>query len=451
MAVYFEYLLKASICQAIVFLFYSLLLKRMTYYTWNRYFLSIFSVLSFMVPYIDVDVFAEAQQQSTISFINQIPSIAAHPLIANYNNNLGDLNYLLILSIVYLVVFSILFLRLSIQLLSIRKIKLKATLMVDGEVKIYHLSEPILPFSFLNSIFINKDNYSKDELQKIIDHEQVHAEQKHTLDVLVTEIICIVNWFNPFVWLIRKAVRENLEFIADDGVIQKGVDKKNYQYLLLKVTGNIPSSIASNFTFSSLKNRIFMMNKTKTSGFHLLKFVLLVPMIVFLLLAFRSRKEIKPEVKTTEAETYTLSTLTYSIPDEKVKAIVLKEKDKSLLKAGVVLNLKQIFIEKDRLKSLLERTGYNNLKSNAIMFWIDTISVKNSFSIEIKIDVEPPAISSVNEIPVLFNSEMISINYNAPVYQRIPSKSNIISVWAANIRSEKFLNYSYSNNRKTVA
>ncbi|MEJ7685284.1 MAG: M56 family metallopeptidase [Segetibacter sp.] len=81
-------------------------------------------------------------------------------------------------------------------------------------------------------------------------------QQKHTLDVLVTEIICILNWYNPFAWLIKNAVRENLEFIADDAVIRKGANRKNYQYLLLKVTGDIPSSIASSFKFSSLKNRI---------------------------------------------------------------------------------------------------------------------------------------------------------------------------------------------------
>lgn len=441
MPVYFEYAMKASLCLAIIFLFYALLLKQMTYYTWNRYFLLFFSILSFIVPFINLNVFLQPQQLDNLPIVSQIPSIYSNKIPLNFVGNSDVFNYGQVLPAVYILVSFILFLRLFVQLLSIGKIKSKAALIIDGEVKIYHLAKPVLPFSFLNSIFINQDNYSENELQEIIEHERVHVREKHTIDVLITEIICILNWYNPFAWFIKKAVRENLEFIADNAVIRKGINRKNYQYLLLKVTGNIPSSITNNLKFSSLKNRIFMMNKTKTSRFHLLKFALLVPIIMLLLFAFGSTKEIKHTVKTEEAENYTLSTLTYSIPDSKAKAIVLKEDDKCLLKPGQQLNLKLIYNEKDRLKSLLERNGYNNLKSNAIMFWIDTISVKNSFSIEIHINVEPAVVSSINRKPILFNSQIIMTDKH-PIYPGILSKANINSFFAANIQSgqvSKFL------------
>lgn len=449
MPVYFEYALKVSLCLAIIFLFYTLLLKRMTYYTWNRYFLLLFSMLSFVVPFININVFVQSQQLDNLLFVKQIPIIPNNKVPLSFVNNTEALNYWYILSVVYILVCSILFLRLLVQLLSIRKIRSEATLIAGGEVKIYHLSKPVIPFSFLNSIFINQNNYTENELHEIIEHEGVHVQQKHTIDVLIAEVICTLNWYNPFAWLIKKAVRENLEFIADDAVIAKGVNRNNYQYLLLKVTGNIPSSITSNLKFSTLKNRIFMMNKTKTSTFHLLKFALLVPIIMLLLLAFRSSKETKRKVKTEEAENYTLSALTYSIPDAKAKSIVLKEEDKCLLKPGQQLNLKLIYNEKHRLKTLLERNGYNNLRSNAIMFWIDTISVKNSFSIEIHINVEPAVVSSVNRKLILFNGKILMSDKH-PIYPRILSKANNIHIFAENIQSDEFLSSPYSNDSKTI-
>ena len=188
------------------------------------------------------------------------------------------------------------------------------------------------------------------------------------------------------------------------------------------------------------------MNKTKTSGFHLLKFVLLVPLIMLVLFAFRSGKETKHTVKAVEDENYTLSALTYSIPDVKAKSIILKEQDKCLLRPGQQLNLKFIYNEKARLKSLLERNGYNNLKSNAIMFWIDTISVKNSFSIEIHINVEPAAVSSINRKSVLFNSQIIATDEH-PIYPRILLIINNINIFAANIQLSEFRSFHYRDNK----
>ena len=414
MPVYFDYALKVSIALAVVFLFYALLLKRMTYYRWNRYFLLMFSLFSFIVPFTNVNVFVQAQQGNAVAFVNAIPSIHSFE-VTREDSNQGMAIYWQILSAVFLIVSFALLLRLLIQLLSIRKIQSKSTLLAGGEEKIYHISESILPFSFLNNIFINASNYNDKELQDILAHERVHVHEQHSADMLVSEIICILNWYNPFAWMIKNAIRENLEFIADDAVIRKGADKKHYQYLLLKVTGSLPSAVASSFKFSTLKSRIMMMNKKKTSGLHLLKFGLLIPIITLVLLAFRDRKESNQTntttVKSSAGETYILTNLTYSIPNEKAKEIVFKEKDKSLLKAGDVLNLKQISNEKDRLKSLLERNGYNKLKSNAIMFWIDTASVKNSFTVEIKIDVEPKATAFIfSRNSSFLNNQLITAN-----------------------------------------
>ncbi|MEO5889416.1 MAG: M56 family metallopeptidase [Ferruginibacter sp.] len=388
MPVYFEYALKVSLCLAVIFLFYQLLLKQITWYKWNRFFLLTFSALSFLVPLIDLNLFIETQQLEFIPLVNFLPALT-NKIPQNLIPADVGFNYRTLLPMVYIFIVLLLFIRLFIRIIAIKKIKSGAILTLSGDLEIYDVPKPILPFSFLNGIFINKNNYTNTELQEIVDHERVHVKQKHTIDVLIAELICILNWYNPFAWLIKKAVRENLEFIADDAVLRKGVDRKDYQYLLLKVTGIVPSSIASSFTITSLKNRIRMMNKTKNGRLHLLKFVLVVPLITLLLLAFRQKQAIYNSVSSPKiaiAKTYILSSLTYAVPDKKVEAEVEKDKENCLLKTGQTLDLDLIFNEKTRLLNFLGKNGHANIDPHAITFMIDTTLGNNSFSIQVNIN-----------------------------------------------------------------
>jgi hypothetical protein len=191
--------------------------------------------------------------------------------------------------LIFLVGFLLLVVRLILQYISFCRIKNKAELLTDGSLKLYQVNKSIIPFSFGNSIFINRAQHEEQELQEIIRHEFVHVKQKHTIDIIWSELLCALNWFNPFAWLLRKAIRQNLEFIADNNVLANGMDKKQYQYLLLKVIGISQFSIANQFNFSSLKKRIAMMNKIKTARVQLIKSLFVLPIIAMLLLAFRSQ------------------------------------------------------------------------------------------------------------------------------------------------------------------
>lgn len=189
----------------------------------------------------------------------------------------------------------ILLARFLIMFCSFLRIKRKAQLISDDRTRIYQLDEDMRPFSFGNAIFINTELHSGEELEEIIRHEFVHVKQKHTLDIIWSELLCILLWFNPFVWLLRKSIKQNLEFLADKQVLQNGMDKKEYQYLLLKVMGNKQFAFTNHFNFSSLKNRIAMMNTLRSARVHLAKFLFLLPVVAVLLLAFR--KEVLREVK----------------------------------------------------------------------------------------------------------------------------------------------------------
>lgn len=177
--------------------------------------------------------------------------------------------------------------RLLIQFISFYRMRSAAKLIIDAPVRVYQVDKNIVPFSFANSIFINPGQHAEEDIKEIIRHEFIHVKQKHSVDMIIGEIVCLLNWFNPFAWLIRQSIRQNLEFIADEQVLQQGFDKKQYQYLLLKVIGVPQFSIASNFNFTSLKKRIAMMNKNKSAKLHLSRFLLLLPIVLILLVAFR--------------------------------------------------------------------------------------------------------------------------------------------------------------------
>ncbi|HKH63476.1 MAG TPA: M56 family metallopeptidase, partial [Flavitalea sp.] len=183
----------------------------------------------------------------------------------------------------------VMLIRFIVQYFSVRSVRNASQLISAGDVNVYHVDKNIVPFSFGNSIFINKHKHSEDDLRNIIKHEFIHVKQKHTIDILWSELLCILNWYNPFAWLIRNAIRQNLEFIADSKVLQNGIDKKQYQYLLLKVVGVHQNDIATSFNFTSLKKRIAMMNKMRSAKLHVIKFLFVLPLLAVILLAFRDK------------------------------------------------------------------------------------------------------------------------------------------------------------------
>lgn len=252
--------------------------------------------MAFVIPFIDVSGMMNRHQLNETTLIEWVPPFRLS--FTNFRERTAfQFNTETIFIIIFLVGISVLITRLLIQFLSFRKMKKTATLISDTGVSIYQVDQKIIPFSFGNSIFINRLLHTEIELQDILRHEIVHVKQKHSIDIIFSEVICVINWFNPFAWLVRSAIRQNLEFIADKNVLEKGVDKKQYQYLLLKVTGYNQFSIAPKFNFSSLKKRIAMMNKLKSAKVNLLRFLFILPLLAIILLSFR--KEISSSLKRT--------------------------------------------------------------------------------------------------------------------------------------------------------
>jgi hypothetical protein len=282
-----QYLLKLTISLSIVYLFYQLFLRRLTFYNWNRWYLLIYSLVCFVIPFINVfTIIVKEPSLRESALVNYIPAITQMTPVSK--TTATGIDWLLIAAAIIVTGIGVMIVRLLIQYYSLFKMRSKAVLLYDNKVKLYHIDAPVMPFSFGRGIYVNQHQHSEGELKEIIRHEFIHVKQRHSLDIIWSELLCILNWYNPFAWLLRHDIRQNLEFIADRQVLQTGLDRKQYQYLLLKVIGVNSFSIATNFNFSSLKKRIAMMNKAKSARVHLIRFLFLLPLLIVVLLAFRN-------------------------------------------------------------------------------------------------------------------------------------------------------------------
>lgn len=411
----FDYLIKASLCLGIVYLFYYFVLRPLTHYNWNRYFLLLAPVLAFVIPLLKADVLVAGQPADAVVFIRQFTFVPGTTITRTAGEARTGLELWQVLLPVFITGVLFLLARLCMQLYTLKKIRNTAVYVQEGSHGFYHLEGDHSPFSFGGYVYLNRSLYNQVEFEKIIRHEKVHVQQRHTIDVLLMEILCIVNWFNPFAWFVKHAAKQNLEFIADEMVLQGGCNRKGYQYLLLKVARETQGlNFANNFLFPSLKKRIEMMNKDRTGKVHLLKFVIVLPLLGILLVAFGETQKNNPpyreHVPAGTEDQYSLTTITYRINDARAETIVKEDRKNSLLKPGGTLSLGLISKERDRLRSLLVKNGYNNLDNNAIRFTIDTTLTKERFAVEIAINISEQKLSAASKTTAGATTASLAVN-----------------------------------------
>ena len=277
------YLIKFSLALTFIYGFYALLLKRLTFYNWNRLYLLCYPLACFVIPFINLDSWLNKSGGDNRAVFKAIP-----PFNEIIPDNAGGFFNEMTLIIVAAGSF-IALCKLLIQYVSLRRINKNAVLLHrSGNIRIYS-ADAGGSFTMGNNIYLDTTiHHSPDEIEKVLQHEMIHVKQKHWIDILIGEMLCVANWFNPFVWMLRNSIRQNLEYIADRQVIEKGYDIKEYQYLLLKISNMQHVGIAAHFSFSGLKNRIYMINKIKSARVHLSKFILIFPLMLLLLFAFRT-------------------------------------------------------------------------------------------------------------------------------------------------------------------
>lgn len=175
--------------------------------------------------------------------------------------------------------------RFLVQLSSILWLAHTSERVVIHETPVYALRKAAGPFSFFRMVFLHPESHSDKETDEILTHECTHVSQWHSIDVILSEMMCMACWFNPFVWLLKREVRHNLEYLADNTVIQSGYDSKSYQYHLLGLAHHQSvTTLYNSFNVLHLKNRIMMMNKKRSPGIVRTKYLIFIPLVGILML-----------------------------------------------------------------------------------------------------------------------------------------------------------------------
>ncbi|WP_299984793.1 M56 family metallopeptidase [uncultured Pontibacter sp.] len=283
------YLLKANVALVLFYLAYYLVLRKLTFYHLNRLFLVFGILFSAVYPLVDLsELFSRHEELAVVqSYAVVIP--AWTPTAIPEEGPTFD--YWLIPVGLFWLGCGLMLLRLLVQFVSLYKIHRASVPASYQGVDFRKVSGISEAFSFWKTIYLNPAQHQSPELESILRHEQIHVNGWHTLDVLLAELSTVFYWFNPGVWLMKKAMKENLEFIADQHVVNAGVDRVAYQYLLLKVVGATQPQLANQFNFPSLKRRIAMMNKMPTSKANRLRLLVVLPLVTVLLVAFRSASQ----------------------------------------------------------------------------------------------------------------------------------------------------------------
>ncbi len=276
------YIIKFSITLSVLWLFYYVLLRPVTLFYANRIYLLTSIGLSFLLPLVDISDFFSINSEVQQSLLRSVAIINIAPAIVADSNSYSFERVLLF---IWLTGCLFMLVRFIVQIFSLMRLQRRSEkIKIQKNITAYFSVQPISAFSFGRCIYINPDNYSEEEAEQVIEHEKAHVNGYHTIDMLFTELLCLFNWFNPFAWLMRNTIRQNLEFMADAVVLNKGFDKKKYQYCLIKSAQNSSISFTNEFNRKTLKQRIMMMNKSTTTKLLLLRFVVALPVIFILIL-----------------------------------------------------------------------------------------------------------------------------------------------------------------------
>ncbi|SDS05325.1 M56 family metallopeptidase [Gramella sp. MAR_2010_147] len=280
------YLFKASALLGIFFLCYLLLLQKETSFQLNRKYLLAGLTISFILPaiYFTRKVYIQANTAS-YDFLAEATEISYTPI-----QNSTD--WWQITGIIYIVITGFFILRLGLQLRAVLKIILTHSFYKNSGLRYLENSENQLPFSFFNYIIFNPEKHSVKELELILEHEKVHARQLHSVDVLIVNLLCCILWFNPFAWLYKKLVEQNLEFIADRETVDNKAEIKEYQRALVKVsTADLKPALTNHFYQSFIKKRILMLNKKSSTQSPAWKVSFVMPLLLAFMLLFNVNTE----------------------------------------------------------------------------------------------------------------------------------------------------------------
>lgn len=321
------YFLKINVGIIVFYIFYRLFFYKDTFFHWRRTALLCFLGVSLFYPMLNLQEWVKAHEPMVVIAdlyaTTLLPEVVFEETITPTHTNWQEFatNSL---SIIYFCGVILLFIRFIMQLTSIILLRIQCKVTEIQGVRVQILNKASGPFSFFHWIFVHPESHTQEELAEILTHEQTHAHQLHSADIMFSELICIACRFNPFIWLMKREIRNNLEYMADQRVLQTGYDYKVYQYHLLGLAHNkAAATLYNSFNVLPLKNRIKMMNKKRTKEIGRTKYLLFLPLAALLLIisnieaVARTTKNFAREViQTVEKSTEQVTKATGQIPEQ---------------------------------------------------------------------------------------------------------------------------------------
>ena len=311
MTTFLLYILKTSICLVLFYPFYMLLLSRETFHRFNRIALLSILIGTAILPIVQVSIeeplfvnrvfhrFAdwvtgnEYADVVVAPVLHEVEAVAMlteteSPLSKDTESSPIILDRVSITLFIYIGGILFLLFRHVVSIIRLFMLLRKSTCrrLTDGVILCLHNRSGLAPFSWWRFIVVSEDDYSENSHQ-IVTHERAHIALHHSLDLLFAELCCMMQWFNPTGWLIKKELQNIHEYEADKAVISQGIDAKEYQTLIIKkAVGARLYSLANSLNHSSLKKRLTMMLKEKSNPWARLKYLYVLPLAATTLVAF---------------------------------------------------------------------------------------------------------------------------------------------------------------------
>ena len=319
-----EYLLKSSAILILFYGVYKVLLERETFFQSIRAYLLLGWITAIALPLLEIKKYVT---------VTPIKMEAPATVAAGAKETLAAAQYSPEQVIAWIYLAGLLFFsgRLLFQLASLVVQLSRQAKQKEGRYRMLPQSKNIPPFSFFNYIVYPEGRFEPKELDQVLAHEKRHADQLHSLDVLLSRALCAFQWFNPFAWLYHAEIEKNLEYIADSAPELRGHEGPSYELLLLKtVQPEYQLALTSNFYQSLIKKRIKMLQKNRSNALMHLKFALIIPLLAAFVMNFNTRIVAQqatpaPEQVRIEEETEVI-TKDFSKSDlESLKANLLKQ------------------------------------------------------------------------------------------------------------------------------
>jgi len=292
------YLIRFTACLTILLLFYKLYLEKESVHILKRAYLLGALILSLVIPFITFTFYISAPfevvQPLKYQFINDLP-------ISDTTTKIDYLPFVMwTIYALGVFIFSIKFCYNLAK--TFYKIRYNPKVKSNRFTNVL-LQKLVTPHTFFNYIFLNRDKFERNEIPKeVFLHEQCHAQQKHSLDVLFVELLKVVFWFNPLIYLAKYFIKLNHEFLADQAVLQKGISIPKYQHILLQFTSNKTPQLVNAINYSLIKKRFTVMKAKSSKKSIWLKSLFLVPLFALVIYGFSDKVFLQKEKGITQQE-----------------------------------------------------------------------------------------------------------------------------------------------------